>query len=187
MNPPPRSFTPDAYPEIYERWTRSSNPFDFGELRSILHATATFESREFRWAYVVRYAADFELGTDARNAMLAASLEDASKHHRFFVTIGGEKPRETDLTDEKGAWRVLLMDDRGRQARPVEIEVLGTGTPAERVYFPSISPFRRAFRLVFPTQHEDGTPTIAPEALFARLRFVGPEGQVDLKWEFARP
>jgi hypothetical protein len=186
LKPPPRSFTPDDYGGIYERWTRSSHPFDFGELRSVLHATATFESREFRWAYVVRYADDFELATDARNAMLTASLADAEQHHRFFVTIGGGRPREMDLTDEEGAWRVLLLDDRGRQVRPIEIQALGKGTPAEKVYFPSVSPFRRAFRLVFPAAHEDGLPTVPPEALFAVLRFTGPEGQVDLKWEFTR-
>lgn len=187
LQPAPRSFTPNQYPDVYERWTRSSDAFDFGELRSVLHATATFESREFRWAYVVRFASDFELTTDARNAMLEASLEDAEKHHRFFVTIGGDRPRELDLTNEEGAWRVLLMDDRGRQIRPVEIQPLGSGTASERAYFPTMSPFRKGFRLVFPVVQEDGTPTIAPEALFARLRFAGPVGHVDLKWEFSRP
>jgi hypothetical protein len=33
-------------------------------------------------------------------------------------------------------------------------------------------------------QHEDGYPTIPPEARFAELRFTGPEGAVNLKWEF---
>ena len=187
LRPPPKSFTPDQYPEVYERWTRSSDPFDFGQLRTVLHGTATFESREFRWAYVVRYADDFELATDARNAMLTASMADADQHHRFFVTIGGGKPRELDLTDEEGAWRVLLLDDRGRMVRPVEIQALGGGTGSERVYFPSMSSFRRAFRLVFPAFHDDGQPTIPPEAMFAVLRFTGPEGQLDLKWEFTRP
>ena len=163
LRPAPGSFTPGDYPEVYERWTRSAGPFDFGHLRSVLHATATFESREFRWAYVVRYAHDFGLITDARNAMLAATLADSEQHHRFFVTIGGGKPRELDLTDEQGAWRVLLLDDRGRQVRPIEIQELGTVRPSQRVYFPSVSPFRKAFRLVFPARHEDGDPTIPPK------------------------
>ncbi len=186
--PSTHSYTADDYPDVYERWTRSLHPFDFGQLRSVLHATATFESREFRWAYVVRYADDFELPTDARNTMLAASMADAEVHHRFFVTIGGSgRNREMDLTDHEGAWRVLLVDDRGRMTRPVEIQPLGGGTPSERVYFPSVSPFRRAFRLVFPALHEDGQPTIPRESMFAVLRFTGPGGQLDLKWEFASP
>jgi hypothetical protein len=187
LEPRAKSFTPDDYPDVYERWTRSARAFDFGELTNVLNVTATFESREFRWAYVVRYAHDFALATDARNAMLAASLADAEQHHRFFVTLGDGRPREHDLTSEDGTWRVLLIDDRGRQVRPVAIEAVRTGATVERTYFPSMSPFRSAFRLVFPVRHEDGHPLIAKEALFVVLRFTGPEGQVDLKWHFRPP
>jgi hypothetical protein len=187
LQPRPLAFTPQDYVSVYDRWTRGARPFDFGQLRSVLYATATFESREFRWAYVVRYADDYGLATDARNAMLEASLADAAVHHRFFVTMGGGPSREYDLTEEEGAWRVLLMDDRGRQVRPIAIESLRRAGPAERAYFPSTSPFRRAFRVVFPAQHEDGYPTIPNEALFAVLRFTGPAGHVDLKWDFVPP
>src|SRR5690606_23815516 len=104
LEPRAKSFTPDDYPAVYERWTRAARPFNFGELRNVLNVTATFESREFRWAYVVRYAHDFGLATDARNAMLAASLGDAGKHHRFFVTVGDGRPRDYDLTSEQTGW-----------------------------------------------------------------------------------
>lgn len=187
LAPGTRSFTADDYEEVYELWTRHAAPFDFAGLRSVLHVTSTFESREFRWAYVVRYSRDFGLSTDMRNSMLGASLADAEQHHRFFVTLGGGSPREMDLTSERGAWRVLLLDDRGRQTRPIEIKKVNKPTPAERAYFPSISPFREAFRVVFPVRHDDGYPTIPKEALFAVLRFTGPQGQVDLKWDFVHP
>ncbi len=184
LAPATHAFTAEDYSEVYAAWTRDAEPFDFGRLKSVLFVTATFESRELRWAYVVRYAHDFGLSTDARNAMLTASLSDAAEHHRFLVTLGGEPWRELDLTHERGAWRVLLVDDRGRQARPLEIEKITKPTPAEKVYFPSLTPFRQAFRIVFPVQHADGYPTIPPEARFAALRFTGPEGRVELKWDF---
>jgi len=186
IRPHAHSFRPTDYETVYDLWTREAAPFDFGRLRGVLQTTATYESREFRWAYVVRYGEDFGLPTDARNAMLSATLADAEQHHRFLVTLGGtSKFREFDLTHEQGAWRVLLIDDRGRQVRPVEIDKIKHPTPAERAYFPSIGPFRQAFRLVFPIRSDDGYPTIPPEATFATLRFTGPEGQVDLKWQFA--
>jgi hypothetical protein len=187
MAPATHAFTANEYENVYDRWTRAAAPFDFGKLHSVLYVTATLESREFRWAYVVRYSSDFGLNTDSRNSMLAATLADAEQHHRFFVTLGGGQPREMDLTNDRGAWRVLLLDDRGRQVRPIEVQKVKRPTPAERTYFPSVSPFREAFRLVFPFTHEDGYPTIPKEALFAVLRFTGPEGQVDLKWDFAHP
>ncbi len=187
LAPGPHAFTPTDYDDVYERWTRSARPFDFGGLKTVLNVTATFESREFRWAYVVRYAYDFALTTDLRNALLGESLADASERHRFFVTLGDGRPRELDLRKETGAWRVLLVDDRGRQSRPIEIQHVRRPTPGERRYFPSISSHRQAFRLVFPARHEDGYPTLPDESLFALLRFTGAQGQVDLKWDFSRP
>jgi hypothetical protein len=187
MEPGSRNFTADDYEDVYGRWTSTARPFDFGRLATVLNLTGTFESREFRWAYVVRYGRDFGLTTEARNALLAESLADAAQHHRFLVTLGGSQPRDLNLTDESGAWRVLLIDDRGRQSRPIEIEHVRRPTPAEKRYFPSISTQRQVFRLVFPVLHEDGYPTLPPEARFAILRFTGSEGQVDLKWEFERP
>lgn len=185
LEPSARAFTANDYEEVYERWTRMARPFDFGRLTTVLNITATFEASEFRWAYVVRYARDFGLTVDARNALLSESLTDAGRNHRFLVTLGGSHPRDLDLSSEGGAWRVLLLDDRGRQTRATEIQRVRRPTPAERRYFPSISSQRQAFRLVFPVQHEDGYPTLPKEALSARLRFTGSEGQVDLKWEFA--
>ena len=182
-----RAFTPGDYEEVAGRWTRSARPYDFSRLTTVLNLTATFESREFRWAYVVRYGRDFGLPIEARNALLAESLADAEQHHRFFVTLGGSHPRDLDLSDEGGAWRVLLMDDRGRQTRPVEITRVRRPTMSERRYFPSISAQRQAFRLVFPVRHDDGLPALPSEAMFAVLRFTGAQGQVDLKWEFGRP
>lgn len=184
LRPEARTYTPQDYGRVYERWTRSANEFNFGELRTVLHVTATFESRDFRWAYVVRYSDDFSLPPDARTSLLAASLQDSEKHHRFFVTLGDGRPRDVDLDDANGAWRVILMDDRGRQTRPVEVDRLHRANAAERNYFPTISSFRRAFRLVFPVTHDDGSPTLPSESLFCVLRFTGPAGQVDLKWDF---
>jgi hypothetical protein len=185
----PRAYTPRDYERVYERWTRDARKFDFGKLKNVLNVTATFESLDFRWAYVVRYGEDFGLPPDARTSLLSASLSDAEQHHRFFVTMGDGRPRDVDLTNERGGWRVLLLDDRGRQTRPVEVQRLRRATAAERIYFPTVSSFRQAFRLVFPVRQEDGNPTLPKESLFAVLRFTGPAGQVDLKWNFeaARP
>jgi len=184
LKPAPRSYTASDYERIYERWTRDAREFDFGHLKTVLNVTATFESRDFRWAYVVRYGEDFALPPDTRTSLLTASLSDADQHHRFFVTMGEGRPREVDLTNERGGWRVVLLDDRGRQTRPIEVERLRKASAAERTYFPTVSSFRQAFRLVFPVRNEDGNATVPNESLFAILRFTGPRGQVDLKWEF---
>jgi hypothetical protein len=183
IRPSSRSFTPDDYERIYGDWTRASDEFAFDRLQDVLHVTATFESWEFRWAYVVRYAADYSLQTDERTRLLRSTLADAQERHRFFVTMVGNRYRESDLTDERSAWRVLLIDEEGRQVRPIEVTRVRRPGAAERVYFPSISRQRQIFRIAFPTQHPDGTPVIGPDAAEVTLRFTGAEGTVDLRWE----
>ncbi len=181
----PRSFTSDSYEAVYKAWTRDEETFNWADLEHILYVTATFESWEFRWAYVVRYAHDYSLEPSARDEMLQASLASSRQEHSFFVSLGGFDYRESDLTGEQSAWRVLLIDPEGRQTVPVKMERIRRPTPLEKVYFPSVSPYRHAFRLSFPTVDEQGRPTIAPGADHVLLRFTGARGRVDLRWDFA--
>ncbi len=179
----PRALTPEDYESIYAAWTRDEQDFEWVGLNDVLHVTATFESWEFRWAYVVRYAADHALEGERRNALLRASLEDSQEHHRFFVTLSGQLFDEQNLASEHSAWRVVLVDDQGRQTEPLAIERVRRPSAAERVYFPSISQHRQAFRLVFPAQRPDGTASLPADTHVVRLRFAGARGQLDVRWE----
>lgn len=176
-------FTPEDYPKVYAKWTRDADEFSFGHLHDVLNATATFLSAEFRAAYVVRYAHDHGYTTDERERLRDSSLEDAKIDHSFFVTLAGTNYRESNLTSEMSAWRLLLVDPKGRTTAPSKIDRVRRATPAEQEYFPSVSPFRHTFRVSFPKDHPDGTAVMAPEAKYFILRFAGPEGVVDLRWD----
>lgn len=180
----PRSLTPEDYEDVYEAWTRSEEDFEWSTLSEVLRVTATFESWEFRWAYVVRYASDYALTGETRNALLRASLDDAQENHRFFITLAGDRFRDQDLSRPNSAWRVILVDPDGRQTEPVAVERVRRSTAAERTYFPTINVHRQAFRVVFPAAHSDGTPTIPPNTDTIRLRFAGALGRVDVVWRF---
>jgi hypothetical protein len=95
----------------------------------------------------------------------------------------GNRYRDSDITDERSAWRVLLVDEGGRQTQPIEVTRIRRPGAAERVYFPSVSPHRHTYRIAFPTLHPDGTQVIAPDATHILLRFTGAEGAVDLRWD----
>lgn len=178
-----RSFTPSDYDGVYSRWTRSADEFDFGRLGEVLHVTATFESWEFRWAYVVRWAGDHSLPTADRTVMLDQSLADARQRHRFFLTLAVPVFREGDLTGRQSDIRVVLVDPDGHQAEPVELERISRPSADQRAYFPSIHRQRHTFRMAFPVLHEDGTPTIPNGATYVILRFAGSAGTVDLRWD----
>ncbi|MGB0679703.1 MAG: hypothetical protein ACPGUV_08595 [Polyangiales bacterium] len=182
LTPAPRTFTPRDYERVYRTWTRSQDAFSMVTLSDVLHVTATFESWEFRWAYVVRYADDFHLTPAARDRMLRASLTDARRRHRFLVTLAGPVYRESDLTHKRSGWRVLLVDEDGNHHAPIELEKIKRPGAADRTYFPSITPFRQAFRVVFPAQRADGTPVLRPRTRKFTLRFAGTPSSVELHW-----
>jgi hypothetical protein len=179
----PRAFTERDYEDVYEAWTRSEQDFSFSRMSDVLRVSATFESWEFRWAYVVRYAHDYSLETAARDEMLRTTLADSRRHHRFFVTLVGQSYREADLSGPSSAWRVLLVDEEGRQTPPQEIERIRRPSAAERVYFPSVNHHRQTFRIMFPAVRDDGLPSIPPDAERIVLLFTGPRGRVELEWK----
>lgn len=183
MEPGPRVFTPDSYPLVWEAWTRDEESFSWKDLAHELHVTATFESWEFRWAYVVRYARDYSLAPVARDEMLQASLARSRQEHRFFVSLVGFDFRESNLVGRQSAWRVLLVDPQGNQSIPVMMERVRRPSAVDRVYFPQVDPQRETFRVTFPTVAADGRPTIPEGAPFVILRFTGARGRVDLRWD----
>jgi hypothetical protein len=183
MEPGARTFTPDSYPRVWEAWTREKESFAWKELSHEIFVGATFESWEFRWAYVVRYAHDYSLTPEARDEMLRASLASSRLEHRFFVTLSGLDFRESNLADKASAWRVLLIDPAGNQTSPMLMERVRRPTAVDRVYFPQVNSFRQTFRLTFPAVDETGRQTIPDSAEFVVLRFTGARGRADLKWE----
>lgn len=187
LQPGPRVFTPDSYPIVWSAWTREAESFSWKQLAHELYVTATFESWEFRWAYVVRYARDFSLLPVARDEMLQASLTSSRQEHRFFVTLAGFNFRESNITGKQSAWRVLLIDPQGRQTVPVLMERVRRPSAADQVYFPQVDPLRETFRVTFPAVAADGRPVIPEGSAFMLLRFTGARGRVDLRWDIAQP
>ncbi|MFW2388349.1 MAG: hypothetical protein ACN4G0_08430 [Polyangiales bacterium] len=183
LQPGARTFTPESYTRVWEAWTRDRESFAWKELAHEIFVSATFESWEFRWAYVVRYAYDYSLAPEARDQMLQASLASSRQEHRFFVTLSGMDFKESNLAGKTSAWRVLLIDPEGNQTVPVLMERVRRPTAVDRVYFPQVNPYRQTFRLTFPAVDPAGRKTIPEGAEFVVLRFTGARGRADLKWQ----
>jgi hypothetical protein len=178
----PREYVPSDYPLVLKRWTRSASLIQLSDLDDKLTVTATFESWDFRWAYVVRYAADYRLTVNQRSELLDRTLHETEDDHEFYVALYGENWRWTDLSRPTSAWTVRLIDDQGNETAPSKIESIVKPGPLELRYFPYTSVWRRAFRLRFPRVTVDGRPTIAPSAQWFGVRFAGAEGNEELRW-----
>ena len=114
----PREYTASDYLQVLDRWTRKKSLIQVSELDDVLSVTATFESWDFRWAYVIRYASDYRLTVEQRRTLLERTLAEAHDGHRFYVALYGNNVRWTDLTRADSSWIVRLIDDDGNETAP---------------------------------------------------------------------
>jgi hypothetical protein len=181
----PREYVPSDYPQVLKVWTREQNLVELEALEGKLAVTATFESWDFRWAYVIRYAADYRLTVGQRRELLDRTLSEAKDDHEFYVAVAGSNWRWTDLSRPNSAWIVRLIDDQGNETAPSKIESIVKPGPLEQRYFPYTNVWRHAFRIRFPRRAADGRPTIATTASWFGLLFAGVEGSKELIWRIA--
>ena len=179
----PREYVASDYPEILKRWTRDESLINITALDNLLTVTATFETWDFRWAYVIRYAQDYRLTVEQRRSLLEQTLRESTESHQFYVALYGANWRWVDLTRPNSAWIVRLIDDAGDETAPSEIEHIMKPGALERTYFPYTTVWRQAFRIRFPRIAPDRRPTIAPNARWVGLRFAGAEGNEELRWD----
>lgn len=179
----PREYAPTDYEIVLDRWTRSEELVTVTEMDNVLNVTATWESWDFRWAYVVRYADDYRLTVDQRRALLERSLAESRTSHTFYVALYAQRHKWGDLKADSPAWIVRLIDDQGSETAPTEIEAIKKPGAIERTYFPYTTPWRSAYRIRFPRARSDGRSTISPSARWIGLRFAGAQGNQALVWE----
>lgn len=177
----PREYVAPDYDAVLRRWTRTESLLLFSELDNALTVSATFESWDFRWAYVIRYAHDYRLTLPQRQRMLGKALEETRTHHEFFVALYGGDRRENDLTRPQSAWIVRLIDSTGNETAPEQIVRLRKPSMLERRYYPYNTVWRQAFRIRFPIQSSGGD-TLSGKAEWVGLRFAGAKGNIDLTW-----
>jgi len=65
----PREYVATDYDTVLKAWTRDKQFTNVNVMDNVLSVTATYESWDFRWAYVVRYAEDYRLTVDQRRAL----------------------------------------------------------------------------------------------------------------------
>lgn len=179
----PREYVPTDYDSVLRKWTRTEHLIALSELDNFLTATATFESWDFRWAYVARYMQDYRLTIEQRKNLLESTLNETRQRHQFFVSIYGGERKYNDLTKDDSAWIVRLIDDTGNETAPESIVAIRSPNALERTYYPYNTVWRLAFRIRFPRVLADGRPTISPSAKWFGLRFAGAQGNSELVWQ----
>lgn len=178
-----REYVSTDYESVLRHWTRNGELIVMNELDNVLNVTSTYESWDFRWAYVIRYASDYRLTVSQRQALLERSLGETREHHQFYLALYAKNHKWADLASESTAWIVRLVDEQGTETAPSEIIPIARPGAIELTYYPYTSPWRRAFRVKFPKINAAGQSTISANAKWFGLRFAGAQGHQELRWE----
>lgn len=182
----PREYVATDFEDVRERWTRTANLIPLSQLDLSLQTTATYESWDFRWSYVIRFVEDYRLTLDQRRKLLDQTLDETRSGHHFFVALTGGERRFNDLTKADSAWIVRLIDSTGNETAPDEIKLIKRPNALEKTYYPYITPFHLVFRIRFPRFTVDGKPSISDKAEWFGLRFAGAQGSNELVWNVDR-
>lgn len=177
-----RAYTSDDYKSVLRRWTREIRLHSLDEMDNVLTVTSTYQSWDFRWAYVTRYARDYRLTTAEKQAMLSRSLDTSKEFHEFYVALYAQDPDYAALEEENPVWIVRLVDDAGTELKPVNIDKVNDPGALEESYYPYTSSFRKVYRLSFPKTGKSGA-SIGKGAHWFGLRFSGVHGEKTVRWD----
>ena len=119
----PREYVAQDYEKVLGEWTRAEHLISVTELDDLLAATATFESWDFRWAYVVKYANDYRLTVEQRRTLLEKTLAEIlletcgysdgctmSGKKDLLVNIGGFIALQDEALARKSQERLVLYE-----------------------------------------------------------------------------
>jgi hypothetical protein len=186
MSPPP-DYGAENYPEVYERWTRHQKVLH--ELESALEVWATYKSRDYREAFVARYADAYRLSDAERQRIRSAQRDAETSAYEFVVTAQSAIYRWNDLDKKSSAWRISLRDGTGHELAPEKVTYEKLPEMYEREFFPVKTPFTRNYTVRFarPAPTADGHPAADDGFVGERsgelvLRIAGPFGAADLTW-----
>jgi hypothetical protein len=176
----PRDYSTDDYPVVYERWTRHEKVVR--DTESVLEVWATFKSRDYREAFVARYAEAYALSAADRERLLQAQRELTDATYEFLVTAQSANYRWNDLEKKNSAWRVTLVDGKGHEMVPDGLKVEKLPDMFERAFFPVKTPFTKTYTARFPRTGGRDDEFVGERTGVVILRFAGPLGHADLEW-----
>ncbi len=182
--PPPIRLTEDwpacggDYTAITDAWTRIGTLR--GHYQEVLHLAATFKSPDWRAAHAARDAEHRGLTADGRAQACAQAQADAKGAYEIELMVTTWDRRENDLDHgKKSIWRVVLIDDQGKEIEPLEIVKDKRPAFTLRAEFPAFGDFAVAYVARFAPD----TGVLGANVHAVRLRMSSERGGVELAWK----
>lgn len=141
--------TSKSYRSSLNDWTRSKQLFSTTDVHVKILAHATYFSPEFRKAFTKQHIKKMYLkGAEAESFREEQEME-GRKGHEFFVGIYSPKPYRQFTSGPDTFWQAVLVTAKGEELKPLSVTPVGEA-PYERVMFPYLNRWEKAYRVVFP-------------------------------------
>ncbi len=176
-----KSYRPDDYPAVFEAWTRHGKlVLDVGTAMEIW---ATFESWDFRQAYVAKYAKVYDLSDDEREELLKSQKEIARAVYEIHLVAQSTNDKWNDLDRRSSPWRITLLDGTGAELAPTSIKLEKLPEMYESEFFPTRTLFSKTYTVKFARPVGASAPFIGSRSGRIILRMDSPIGKVEVTWE----
>jgi len=175
--------TAGDYEKVSEAWTRRgeiigdfSNGFD-----RVLDVRATFQSPEWRTAYVAHRAKLELMPANKRAKLLAEQRATDEKYYEVTLLVTTYSFRENDLQKGKRSiWRLALVDSKGNESEPIEVESVRTPQKFLKPYYPQLRPQDEVYVARFA---KEGLSIFDDGAKQLSFKMAGARGGVELLWK----
>ena len=165
------------YGAVVHDWTRKAQLH--ANYQEVCELVATFKSAEWRAAQAAHDADVRGLAGAAREERIAASRAEVAGPYELEVMVTTWDRRENDLDrGKKSVWRVVLIDETGREIEPLEIVRDRRPAYVVRAEFPALGEFATPYVARFPRS----APIFGPSAKQIRLRMSSPRGGLEVRW-----
>jgi hypothetical protein len=173
---------PDACSNDYEpttdAWTRTAKMQ--GDYQQILDLRAILKSPDWRCAHAVRDISQRHLEGPARDSAFAQARADAAGPIEVELITAMWDRKENDLDrGQRSVWRIVLVDDAGREVQPTEIVKDKRSLGVLRAEFGIVDDFAVAYTARFPAT----PPLFGPNVKAVRLRMTSERGSVEVAWQ----
>jgi len=174
---------PGDYDDVSASWTRGGTliaPFRDG-MDKLLDVRATFHAPEWRTAYVAFRAKREMLPADRRSQLLAEQRAADEKYYEVTLLVSTHTFRENDLQKGKrSVWRLALVDSKGNEREPIEVESVRTPRDYLKAYYPKLDPRDQIYIARFA---KEGLTLFSPGADKFSLKMASARGGVELIWK----
>lgn len=166
------------YDDVVQDWTRKAELH--ANYQEVCELAATLKSAEWRAAHAVHDAELRGLAGEAREQAIAQARAEVAGPFEIEVMVTTWDRRENDLDrGKKSVWRIVLIDEAGREIEPLEIVKDRRPAFVVRAEFPALGEFATPYIARFPRE----AAIFGPAVKQVRLRMSSPRGGLEVVWK----